>query len=168
MKIENLRWFPLIQLPKFPNLQGGESILATRFVKKNPLKLDKISYNIPLGGGAPARDGLPKTLKKNWDYLSGAKMDALGFTENVLYIIEFKSLPNYNIAGQLFFYKNRFQKEYDFTNRIELVCVAPVMNFEYFESLRKQNILVFEYSIPNIIMSEVFNNPLDPTDNMRI
>jgi len=161
MNIKDLRWFPPIVLPKFPNLQGGETILATRFIRKNPLKLDKITYNIPLHNGPTAREGLPNKLKKNWDYLSGSKMDAMGLTKDILYIIEFKSLPNYSISGQLNFYKRKFAEKYSYTNRIELVCVSPLMQFQYFEQLQNEGIIIIEYSIPDIILSEVFNNPLD-------
>jgi hypothetical protein len=128
MNLTDLRWWDPVKLSKYPHLSVRDSDSANMYFELNSLGFDKVSYDVPVGGGKEVLPDTPDNLKRDWHYLSSLKIDMLGKSKNSLSIVEFKGFGDSGAIGQLLIYQKLFHDKFASSSLTDLYVICQFSN----------------------------------------
>jgi hypothetical protein len=123
--------YPLVPQPvrkvgHYPHMARRDVSLWERFLDAFGGDFDSFAYDVALGGLEPADPGIPEAERRGWRYATAAKIDAVGFRPDEVWIIEVKPNASFSALGQLLAYSLLAERE-PFT-RLPLLAVLVTDN----------------------------------------
>lgn len=123
---ECLRWFSPDPQAFYPGMQAAESLLIDEFLVRNPYKINRIAYNVPLCRPLPFNPSQPRSSLRNWSYLTALKLDALADNGEFYHLIECKVSVNWHAFYQITSYVTQFKMLYP-----EITKLVPILLCEF-------------------------------------
>lgn len=114
---------------KFPHLLQKDIVVWERFLHLFGNQYNNIDYDVRVGKGRPASPGLPQNIQQMSIDLSQRRIDAVGFQDHQIDIIELTTTASTKAIGQLLMYPVLYKQTFPGTLPLRplLVCesLAP-------------------------------------------
>lgn len=112
----------------FPHLLPDDIPVWERFLATFPDRYDRIEYDVRVGKGRPAPPDFEPNIKKMALDLTRRRIDAVGFTNRRIDIIEITRLVDIKTIGQLFTYPALYSQTFNPTLPLQTVLVAEELH----------------------------------------
>src|SRR5574340_520899 len=99
--LSNFRQWQFKPLPKYTHFPPKEAEIWNFFVQSMPDVCDFVYYDVPVGIGASPGNIEESHLRKDWQYLTSLKADAIGFKGSKPFLFECKLIGASDGIGQL-------------------------------------------------------------------
>lgn len=96
----------------YPHLLSKDISVWERYLFLFANQFTSIEYDVRVGKGRPADPGMPPNIRKMAMDLSQRRIDAVGFTEDKIYIIEITTRASTKAIGQLMMYPTLYQQTF--------------------------------------------------------
>ena len=129
--------------PRYPHMGPWEAGIWSDFLRKTDLKFIRIDYDVKVGPGniPPGYEELARLT--GMDVLTKLRIDAVGETEDEIWIFEVKPRAGRSALGQLLAYANWYYQEYRSKKPIRLAVVCRDVDRNMIEVYRRYGIKVF-------------------------
>lgn len=104
--------FSAESLSKFPHLSPADSEVARAWFSSDFPKPTRLDYDVRLGVGIPSPSGTERFLAVDWRSLTQLRVDAVGYSSDSIWIIEFKPRANLSAIGQLLAYSQLYATDF--------------------------------------------------------
>lgn len=84
----------------YPHLGPKDAHIWNKFVLKNPLRFDRVIYDMRCGEVEDPEPGLPQNIRDAWIDLCRGRIDVVAEDEDAIYIIEIKPRARGEAMGQ--------------------------------------------------------------------
>ena len=128
----------------YPHLLDPDIDLWIRFLEKHENEYQAFDYDVRVGKGRPTSKSEPEQIQKMAIELSQRRIDAVGYKENSITIIEITISAGLKAIGQLHSYPILYAETYKPKKRIETLLVAETLQADIQPILiaRRQNYIV--------------------------
>ena len=90
---------PYEKLLRYPHLSPQEKEIWDRFIEKNPQFFTEVIYDARVGEGRDYSDYPEDKIREDLEHLSKKRIDVVGFTDDVIYVIEIRPKANLSAIG---------------------------------------------------------------------
>lgn len=108
----------------YANMKQGEMKMWNDFLTKFPDAYDEVIYNLKLGEGAEIPEGTEENLADGFKQLTQHKIDAVGFKNNLVDIIELKPYAGLSAIGQVEGYRDLYIEHIDQNAKPNLIIIT--------------------------------------------
>jgi len=108
----------------YPHLLPCDIQVWERFLSAFPDRFDRIEYDVRVGKGRPAPPEMHRVIQKAALDLSRRRIDAIGFTTNLISIIEITRLADLKAIGQLKAYPMLYTQTYNPITPLHTILVC--------------------------------------------
>jgi len=127
-----LRKYPPAKLAKYPHMFPADIEIWERFLKRFARLYKAFAYDVKVGVGRKPLEHWEPEIKQMYLTLTKKRIDAVGFQENFIDVIEVKPSAGPSAVGQVIIYKLLFEREYSTSKEVRAVIVTdeevPDMN----------------------------------------
>jgi len=127
----------------YPHMGPVETNIWTGFLKEHGKYFQKFEYDIHLGKGLELDPTEPEWLRRQTRYLTTRRVDAVGYTDQEVWLFEVKPYIGASTIGQLVLYRDLWQKEKRDTRKIYMAAVGRHIGYDLDVTLEKYDIRVF-------------------------
>lgn len=142
--LENLRWFPVLPLARYPGYRHGEASIMSQFLRNNPLNLQRITFNTPLIRRPIPRTDKSLSVERDYQIAAAYKPDALAFSESEFYLIEVKLRPRAQAIFQTCGYISLYRVLFPESRQPQPVLLCYQCNPRYKRLARELNVQIIE------------------------
>jgi hypothetical protein len=128
----------------FTHLVPDEITLARAFITTNPIGATTWRFDEHLGEGMSPQTDWPPWLALMAKTLTQRRVDLIGVTDAVDWIIELKPRANIHAIGQLLVYQKLYNLKYPHRPLPRLALVAAYKGYDLDPTLQEYNISYFE------------------------
>lgn len=139
----SFRKYKPVQMEHYPHYLQRDYLVWDLFIYINPDNIEWVYYDVTVGGGRPPDEYPYGELLKNWKYLTSLKIDAVGETNNQLFIYEVKNRASLSGIGQLLAYKILFPEDFRNYRPIILTMVCNEIHPDIYIACMELGIRVF-------------------------
>ncbi len=150
-----IRWWQYCHLQKYTHLHGIEFDLWTDYIECYPDEFDNVAYDTPIRSKNSAPLGSPANLKRDWEYLTAFKIDALGIKNNLCTIIELKDTCWQGSISQILFYKHLLSKQRPELNIQNCTIACRATREDIVSFAETQGVKVIVVPGPGIMLSKL-------------
>jgi len=93
--------FPFTKLAKYPHMKPEDIEVWERFIANNPAFFDTVDYDVAVGDGAPQNPEHPPEIQADGKILTQKKIDVVGYSNNVAYVVEVGPIADMRKLGQI-------------------------------------------------------------------
>jgi len=110
--------------PAYVHMMPLEVPIWERFLRSGQLQLDRYEYDIHVGEGAPIPDDATEAEIRQIQAITQKRIDAVGWGEGAVWLIEVKPRAGHSAAGALLNYARLFKEKYrpSLPIRLAVVC----------------------------------------------
>ncbi len=102
--------FKFEKLTKYPHLKPEDVAVWERFITQHAGFFESVDYDFKVGEGAPQAPTLPENIARDGKILTQKKVDAIGYIEKIVYIVELKPIADMRALGQILSYHKLYTK----------------------------------------------------------
>lgn len=125
----------------YPHLLPEDITVWARFLTKYPDRFDPIEYDVRVGRGRPAPLDMPDNIRTMALDLSMRRIDAIGHTPRLIYVIEITRIAGLKAVGQVITYPILYRQTFAPTKPVRtlLVCeelhpdIEPALTLHHIE-----------------------------------
>jgi len=117
-------FYPFEKLIKYPHLKPIEVSIWERFIEKYPDFFTSVDYDVKVGTPRGYKDYPDDTYKKGLQELSLKRIDAIGYKNDEISIIEIKPSADLEAFGQLIGERDLWMKAHPEIKKVSLVLVT--------------------------------------------
>jgi len=103
---------PLKKQRKYPHMMPADIELWELFLEQFPDEFDSFIYDLHVGEGIKPPENIPEGTKRQIQYLTQKRIDAVGYKDKQPTIIEVKPDAGPSALGQLFTYGTLWLKKF--------------------------------------------------------
>jgi len=129
-------------LLRYPHMSAEEGIIWGKFLAKYGKEYQRFDYDLRVGSGVTPEQDLPYEFKKDYEDLTKARIDAVGYVYKTATIFEVKQRANFNGIGQLLGYKDLFLKSFPQFSVNDLILICGSATAEIQQVIEDQNIIL--------------------------
>ena len=119
---------------KFRHFKPGvETRLWQLFLSRRGQEWDRFLYDVRVGKGKPAPEGISPAMRSMWEKLTQKRIDVVGWKGTSPTIIEVKHYASLSSIGQLLGYECLWNKEHPNTPCTNLILVCQVVDDDILE-----------------------------------
>lgn len=104
--------FPYEKRTWYPHMKPNDEAIWNRFLSEFPNAYDSVQYSVPCGRGAEFDTLITEETGAHDEYLYKRKIDAVGFKDDTVTIIELKPNAGSSAIGQVKMYRDLYIKDY--------------------------------------------------------
>ncbi len=130
---------------KYPHLIGEDSEIWSRFVTLYPERFETVSYDIKVGRGAKVFTITDEKSQRYWTNLTKKRIDVLGYSQDVITIIEIKKRVGLYTLGQILGYQFLFLRENPEIKEVKLLIISSSIPIDDVDILN-------HYKVPFLIV----------------
>src|SRR3990172_4555096 len=105
--------FPAEKLQWYPHMFPRDIEIWVRFLDKYAELYTGFDYDIKVGTGAPVKPGTPANYARMQGILSKYRIDAVGYSNSQIYIIEVKPEASTVALGQVVTYIELYKRDFN-------------------------------------------------------
>lgn len=105
-------------------MRSTEANIWTSFLQTTDLVFTDVIYDLHLGEGMPSTPDEPESITKLKLAVTRKRVDAIGETDDAIWIFELKNRLGLSALGQLLAYFDLYNQEYDPIKPVNLGAVA--------------------------------------------
>jgi hypothetical protein len=110
--------YPADKLQKYPHFFPRDIAIWERFLSSYSTQFRGFDYDIKVGTGTPPVAGLGSEYIRMQAILSKYRIDAVGYTDTAIYIIEVKPAAGTIALGQIELYTRLYVRDYKPTRKV--------------------------------------------------
>lgn len=116
--------FPFTRLAKYPHMKPLDIAVWERFIDQNPGYFDSVDYDVPVGTGAPTDPSHPPEIQADHTILTQKKIDAVGYRDTRITLVEVKPIADARGLGQMLTYSHLYAESHPYHLAVTrlLVC----------------------------------------------
>ena len=125
---------------KYPHLLPHDIIVWERYLELFGNEYNLIEYDVRVGKGRPASPGLPLNIQQMAVDLSQRRIDAVGFKDHTIDIIEITTIATTKAIGQLIMYPTLYKQTYQPTAPLHPLLVCEKLGSDVLEVLMDRDL----------------------------
>lgn len=125
---------------QFPGLLPDDIELWERFLSAFPDRFERFDYDVRVGTGRDPGERFVENVRKMAVHLSQRRIDAVGFNDGELTIIEITLSAGLRALGQLQVYPGLYRSTFLPLQRIKTMLVAESVQADIMPTLQTSNI----------------------------
>lgn len=116
--------YPTSKLKRYPHMFALDIAIWERFLDLHGSEYLGFDYDIKVGTGTPAPEGTPDNYARMQEILSKYRIDAVGYTESEIHVIEVKPEAGTTAIGQIDIYVPLYRRDFSPTRKVVGVIVT--------------------------------------------
>lgn len=160
VRTDPVRWFAAGALSKYPHLVGADAILWDAFIQARALEYQSFAYDVRVGKGRSAGEGVSVGLQLMWAALTRKRIDVVGRVGAVVDLFEIKENVALGALGQVVSYRALWAGSYP-DLRVRNVWLV-------FETIDPDAAVVAEGFGVGLIARSSFSGPLEFPPGARV
>ncbi len=125
---------------QFPGLLPDDIILWERFLAMFPDRFQRFDYDVRVGTGRDPGETFDENIRNMALHLSQRRIDAVGWNDNELTIIEITLSAGLRALGQLQVYPHLYRQTFLPLQRIKTLLVAEEVQSDILASIKAANV----------------------------
>lgn len=138
-----LAYVPKVQ-NRYPHMLQEDIIIWRRFVENGDYLPDVVWYDVHCGSSMRLENDMADWMTQMSLGISRKRIDVIGRVGRDFWIIEIKPAATYDAFGQVLFYADQFQKDYEPVGQVVPVIVTDLVDPDILSLCNEVGVLVFE------------------------
>lgn len=123
-------------------MSADEGTIWGYFLSKFGKDYKRFDYDLRVGQGTTPIQSIPENFIRDYQDLTKARIDAVGYNDNLATIFEVKQRASLSAIGQLIGYSQLFRQTFPNFNIEKKVLVCSSITKEYLKLIEAQGIVV--------------------------
>lgn len=119
--------YPFKHIRIYPQMSKKDTILWNRFIDKYPNKFDSVDFDIRVGPWSDFEPNIPNNILFDGIWNSLWRVDAIGYKNSEIHIIEVKPNAMASAIGQVLCYNTLYRLQFKNLSSVSLAIITDII-----------------------------------------